>query len=89
MADPLNPDCPASAPAKHLAPRTIGDPEFPDDPEERLYFVMVELNIEDVRELKRVTEMELSGTLDKDGVKAFVEAGLGHRASTQGFQNLF
>ncbi|CAJ1400261.1 unnamed protein product [Effrenium voratum] len=54
---------------------TIGDPEFPDDPEERLYFVMVELNIEDVRELKRVTEMELSGTLDKDGVKAFVEGG--------------
>ena len=36
---------------------------------------MVELNIEDVKELKRVTQMETEGVLDKDGVKAFVEAG--------------
>lgn len=62
--------------------RTIQDPEFPDDPEEKLFFVMVELNIEDIRELKRVTQIELQGALDPEGVKAFVEAGLLRAALT-------
>ena len=37
-------------------------------------FVLVEFNIEDIKELKRITQLELTGTLDPDGVKAFVEA---------------
>ena len=58
----------------HLLPRTIQDPEFPGEADELLFFVLVEFNIEDIRELKRITQMELTGTLDADGVKAFVEA---------------
>lgn len=54
-------------------PRTIPDPEFPGE-DEHLYFVMVELNLDDIRELKRVTSLELQGTLDPAGLKAFVEA---------------
>ena len=50
----------------------MDDPEFPGE-EEYLYFVMVEFNIEDIRELRRITQLELTGTLDADGVKAFVE----------------
>ena len=57
-----------------LLPRTMQDPEFPDDPKEKLYFVLVEFNVEDIRELKRITQLEMAGTLDQDGVKAFVEA---------------
>ncbi|CAL1164245.1 unnamed protein product [Cladocopium goreaui] len=54
--------------------RTMEDPEFPGE-DEYLFFVMVEFNIEDIRELRRITQLELTGTLDADGVKAFVEAG--------------
>ena len=53
--------------------RTIPDPEFPGE-DEHLYFVMVEFNMDDIRELKRITQLELTGTLDADGLKAFVEA---------------
>jgi hypothetical protein len=53
--------------------RTIPDPEFPGE-DESLYFVMVEFNMDDIRELKRVTQLEMQGTLDADGVKAFVDA---------------
>ncbi|CAK9104388.1 unnamed protein product [Durusdinium trenchii] len=53
---------------------TIPDPEFPGE-DEHLYFVMVELNLDDIRELKRVTSLELQGTLDPAGLKAFVEEG--------------
>ena len=53
--------------------RTIPDPEFPGE-DEHLFFVMVELNLDDVKELKRVTALEMQGTLDAEGVKAFVEA---------------
>lgn len=48
------------------------DPEFPGE-DEHLFFVLVEFNVEDVRELKRITELELQGSLDADGLKAFVE----------------
>eukprot|EP00435_Cladocopium_sp_Y103_P046902 s2332_g13.t1 len=58
--------------ASSLLPRTMNDPEFPGE-EEYLFFVLVEVNIEDVKELKRITQLELTGTLDPDGVKAFVE----------------
>ena len=52
--------------------RTIPDPEFPGD-EEYLYFVLVEFNVEDIKELRRITALELQGSLDADGLKAFVE----------------
>lgn len=52
--------------------RTMPDPEFPGE-DEHLFFVLVEFNVEDVRELKRITELELQGSLDADGLKAFVE----------------
>ena len=35
---------------------------------------MIEFNLDDVKELRRVTEIEMSGQLDSDGLKAFVEA---------------
>ena len=54
-------------------PRTIQDPEFPGDEEEKLFFVLVEFNVEDIKELRRITALELKGELDADGVKAFVE----------------
>ena len=53
--------------------RTIPDPECPGEEDEKLFFVMVELNMDDIRELRRVTQIEMQGTLDADGVKAFVE----------------
>lgn len=59
-------------PMSHL--RTVSDPEFPNDPEELLYFVLVELDIENIAELKRVTKLEMEGGLDADCLKAFVEA---------------
>ena len=50
----------------------MADPEFPGE-NELLYFVMVEMNIEDVKELRRITQLEMEGTLDSEGLKAFVE----------------
>ena len=52
--------------------RTMNDPEFPGE-DEFLFFVLVEFNIEDIKELKRITQLELTGSLDSDGLKAFVE----------------
>ena len=54
-------------------PRTIQDPNLPDEKDELLYFVMVEFNVDDIKELKRITAIELSGTLDSEGLKQFVE----------------
>lgn len=62
-------------------PRTIQDPEFPDDPTKQLFFVLVELNLENISEVKRVTQMELQGSLDEEGVKQFVEARVLNSAS--------
>lgn len=53
--------------------RTVPDPNFPGE-DEVLFFVMVELNLDDIRELKRVTALEMQGSLDSDGLRAFVEA---------------
>ena len=36
-------------------------PEFPGE-DEFLYFVLVEFNIEDIKELKRITQLELTGS---------------------------
>ena len=65
-------------PKTTLLPRTIPDPEFPDDKDEVLFFVLVEFNVEDIRELRRITALELKGELDADGVKAFVEVSWFH-----------
>jgi hypothetical protein len=59
---------------------------------------MVELNLDDVKELKRVTALEMQGTLDAEGVKAFVEAlqlkvayiySIGFQTYHLGMPNLF
>lgn len=34
---------------------------------------MAEFNIDDVKEIRRITALELNGTLDEEGLKAFVE----------------
>ena len=39
-----------------------------------LYFVLVEFNLEDIKEMKLVIQLEMTGTLDRDGLKSFVEA---------------
>ena len=54
--------------------RVVQDPELPEDPNAVLYFVMVELNVENIAELKRITQLEINGTLDSDGLAQFVEA---------------
>lgn len=63
--------------ANQSNPRTIPDPELPGEGE-LLYFVLVELNFDDIKELKRVTQLEIQGTLDSEGVKAFVEVPCQH-----------
>jgi len=51
---------------------------------------MVELNMDDIRELKRITALEMQGTLDADGVKAFVEATwLDTTLQTPNVENIF
>ncbi|CAE7915094.1 unnamed protein product, partial [Symbiodinium necroappetens] len=52
--------------------RTIADPECPDD---SLYFVFVEINVDDIREIQRITKLELAGQIDAEMLKAFTEAG--------------
>ncbi|CAE7217624.1 unnamed protein product [Symbiodinium sp. KB8] len=52
--------------------RTIPDPESPED---KLFFVFVEINIDDIRELKRITKLELSGGVDAETLSAFTKAG--------------
>ncbi|CAL1174314.1 unnamed protein product [Cladocopium goreaui] len=59
---------------KRCPAKTMEDPEFPGE-DEFLYFVLIEFNIEDIKEYKRITALEMTGTLDPDGVKAFVDAG--------------
>lgn len=54
--------------------RTVQNPELPDDPTELLFFVLVELNVENIAELKRITSLEMEGTPDSDQLKQFVEA---------------
>ena len=53
--------------------RTIPDPESPED---KLFFVFVEINIDDIRELKRITKLELSGGVDAETLSAFTKVWL-------------
>lgn len=39
-------------------------------------FPLVEFNIEDIKELRRITKIEMEGSLDQDGLKAFVDPSL-------------
>ena len=55
-----------------LKVRTIKDPESPED---YLYFVFIQLDIDDLRELARVTKLEISGALDQETMKAFTQVG--------------
>lgn len=51
-----------------IDPRLIQDPELPDDPDERLFFTMINLDMSNVSELKRITRLEM------EGLKAFTKA---------------
>ena len=51
--------------------RTIPCPEAPDT--DLLYYVFIEINIDDIRELRRVTTLELNGTVDADMLAAFTQ----------------
>ncbi|CAK9083510.1 unnamed protein product, partial [Durusdinium trenchii] len=78
--------------------KTVQNPELPDDPTELLFFVLVELNVENIAELKRITSLEMEGTPDSDQLKQFVEAGgvlngdqhlqVGNLVSAEGKQKL-
>ena len=46
--------------------RTIADPESPDD---SLYFVFIEINIDDI------TKLEIAGAIDENILQAFTQAG--------------
>jgi len=48
------------------------DPEFPGE-DEHLFFVLVEFNVEDIKELRKITQMELTGSLDSDGGKPLLK----------------
>ncbi|CAE7348426.1 MDN1, partial [Symbiodinium pilosum] len=54
------------------AQRTITDPESPED---KLYFMFIEINIDDVRELERITKLELNGSIDAECLAAFTKEG--------------
>ena len=54
--------------------RFIQDPEFPDDREEKLYFVIINLDVSNMTELRRITQLEIEGQIDKEGLKEFVKA---------------
>ena len=51
--------------------RTIADPESPED---LLYFMFIEINIDDVRELQKITKLELSGQINAECLAAFTKA---------------
>lgn len=54
------------------------DPELPHDPNELLFFVLIEFNMESMTELARVAEMELTGSLTSEVALAFVDAPWHH-----------
>ena len=54
-------------------PRTIPDPELPGT-DEKLYFCLVELDFSNMQEIRRLTSLEMSGGIDKEGLKEFIKA---------------
>ncbi|CAJ1405006.1 unnamed protein product [Effrenium voratum] len=55
--------------------RTVADPELPDDKEERLFFTMINCDVSSITELKRITQLEMEGCIDKEGLKEFTKGG--------------
>lgn len=53
--------------------RTIPDPELPDDPDEKLYFTLIDLDISNTSEYARLTKMECEGCIDEQGLQEFVK----------------
>ncbi|CAE7360777.1 unnamed protein product, partial [Symbiodinium pilosum] len=51
---------------------TIEDPEDSDD---LLYFVLINIDINNINELKRTTSLEIAGQVDQEILKAFTEEG--------------
>ena len=66
----------------HEKTRTIDDPESPED---KLYFMFIEINVDDVRELQRITKLELSGRIDAECLTAFTKAVVCVRMSVKSF----
>ena len=54
-------------------PRTITDPELPDD-DEKLYFTIINLDMASLSEVRRLTSLEMEGRIDQAGIDAFVKA---------------
>lgn len=54
-------------------PRFIQDPELPDDSDERLWFTIVNLDLSNISELRRITKLEMEGTIDKAGLEEFTK----------------
>ena len=55
-------------------PRWIQDPELPDDEEERLYFTMINMDMSNLTEVRRLTKLEMEGCIDQAGLDEFVKA---------------
>ena len=51
---------------------TIEDPE---DSEDSLYFVLVNIDFDNINELKKVTSLEAKGSVSEEMIKAFTDAG--------------
>ena len=59
----------------HLGnPRWIQDPELPDDEEEKLYFTMINMDMSNLTEVRRLTKLEMEGCIDQAGLDEFVKA---------------
>ena len=55
-------------------PRWIQDPELPDDEEEKLFFTMINLDMSNITEVRRLTKLEMEGCIDQAGLDEFVKA---------------
>ena len=51
------------------------DPELPDDPDEKLYFCLVDLEHINSCEFRRISQLEVKGEITEEQLKAFKEAG--------------
>ena len=47
---------------------------MPDDPDELLFFTLVNLDIKNTSEYSRLTRMEMEGCIDEAGLQEFVKA---------------
>ena len=47
----------------------------PEEPEDNLYFCLIDIDLKNINELKRVTSLEAKGQVSAEMVKAFTDAG--------------